>query len=59
MLKQYSNAARQGKICTSVPRNSNDPKTAAKRTEAASQKSQYMYLMLGLMRRYEMFHNVV
>ena len=57
MLKQYSIAARQGKIWTSVPRNKNDPKTAAERTEAASQKSQY--LMLGLMRRYEMFHNVV
>ena len=56
-MKQYSIAARQGKICTSVPRNKNDPKTAAAKTEAASQKSQY--LMLGLMRRYEMFHNVV
>ena len=57
MLKQYSIAARQGKIYTSVPRNKNDPKAAAERTEAALQKSQY--LMFGLTHRYEMFHNVV
>ena len=40
----------------SVPRSKNEPTTAAKKTEAATQKSQF--LKFGLTQRYEMLHNI-
>ena len=40
----------------SVPRSKNEPTTAAKKTEAATRKSQF--LKFGLTQRYEMLHNV-
>ena len=39
-----------------LPRSKNEPTTVAKKTEAATRKSQY--LKFGLTQHYEMFHNV-
>ena len=44
------------KLSQLVPRSKNEPTTVAQKTEAATQKSQY--LKFGLAQRYEMLHNI-